>query len=267
MVALGLCGVDDLPEDVRLLEDAGKEVENSIFHLERSNKELREEDPNDKVYLEAIKQNEVALETKRARLQRIRDKISLLLSRGQSAHSCCAIFAGSPPSSGASACATSSLPSHSAGTEREHLDTFHDCSQEFLSLESRASEDRFDAPREQPQRRSPSRSGDSSPPTSSDGTTAQIRQQNCSHLAPEGDGGISRRSAGAAGGVHETWCTSRTPFPRALDHRADESGTANEGNDAACLERVSPEVVDPMFRPDSILPCSMVAVFLVRFSA
>ncbi|CBZ55633.1 conserved hypothetical protein [Neospora caninum Liverpool] len=119
MVALGLRGIDELPEDVRLLKDAEKELENSIFHLERSTTELKEEDPNDPVYAEAIKENEVALEVKQTRLRHVREKISVLMSHGQSATCCCANScpaATSPPVPPASA---PSCPPFTSATLRD----------------------------------------------------------------------------------------------------------------------------------------------------
>ncbi|KYK62542.1 hypothetical protein TGPRC2_307830 [Toxoplasma gondii TgCatPRC2] len=119
MVSLGFRGIDELPEDVRLLKDAEKELENSIFHLERSNNELMEEDPNDSVYSEAIKENEVALEVKHTRLRHVQRKIAELMSHTQTGTCCCghSVPAGS---SAAVLPASASYPPVTSETLRDH---------------------------------------------------------------------------------------------------------------------------------------------------
>ncbi|PHJ23659.1 hypothetical protein CSUI_002486 [Cystoisospora suis] len=78
LLAIGLRGDLQLPDDVRILKDAAKELENAIHHLERSNAELLQEDPNDEVYRCALEENAEALVKKRNRLRRIQEKITAL---------------------------------------------------------------------------------------------------------------------------------------------------------------------------------------------
>ncbi|SCM19465.1 conserved Plasmodium protein, unknown function [Plasmodium chabaudi adami] len=66
-----------LPDDVNILKDLEKETENSIYHLKRSNEEIKEFDPegNDKDLFLALNENKFALSRKEERLRLIRSKI------------------------------------------------------------------------------------------------------------------------------------------------------------------------------------------------
>ncbi|OEH74685.1 hypothetical protein cyc_03368 [Cyclospora cayetanensis] len=77
-ISLGL--TPELPDDLGILEDAAKEIENAISHLKRSNREIQEFDPNgeDPDLVDAIAGNVVALEKKEERLKHIRDRMVAL---------------------------------------------------------------------------------------------------------------------------------------------------------------------------------------------
>ncbi|KYO01328.1 hypothetical protein PGSY75_0719000 [Plasmodium gaboni] len=66
-----------LPDDINILKDLEKEVENSIYHLKRSNEEIKEYDPQglDKDLFLALNENKFALFRKEERLMLIRKKI------------------------------------------------------------------------------------------------------------------------------------------------------------------------------------------------
>ncbi|KJP87896.1 hypothetical protein AK88_02500 [Plasmodium fragile] len=69
-----------LPDDVNILKDLEKEIENSIYHLKRSNDEIKEFDPEgaDQDLLMALNENRFSLCRKEERLRIIKDKIQLL---------------------------------------------------------------------------------------------------------------------------------------------------------------------------------------------
>ncbi|ETB58421.1 hypothetical protein YYC_04026 [Plasmodium yoelii 17X] len=66
-----------LPDDINILKDLEKETENSIYHLKRSNEEIKEFDPegNDEDLFLALNENKFALSRKEERLRLIRSKI------------------------------------------------------------------------------------------------------------------------------------------------------------------------------------------------
>ncbi|ANQ06127.1 Uncharacterized protein PCOAH_00004700 [Plasmodium coatneyi] len=69
-----------LPDDVNILKDLEKEVENSIYHLKRSNDEIKKFDPEgaDQDLLMALNENRFSLCRKEERLRIIKDKIRIL---------------------------------------------------------------------------------------------------------------------------------------------------------------------------------------------
>ncbi|SOV75140.1 conserved Plasmodium protein, unknown function [Plasmodium sp. gorilla clade G3] len=69
-----------LPDDINILKDIEKEVENSIYHLKRSNDEIKEFDPQglDKDLFLAYNENKFALYRKEERLTLIRKKIQII---------------------------------------------------------------------------------------------------------------------------------------------------------------------------------------------
>ncbi|SOV77822.1 conserved Plasmodium protein, unknown function [Plasmodium reichenowi] len=69
-----------LPDDINILKDLEKEVENSIYHLKRSNDEIKEFDPQglDKDLFLAYNENKFALYRKEERLTLIRKKIQII---------------------------------------------------------------------------------------------------------------------------------------------------------------------------------------------
>ncbi|SPJ09621.1 conserved Plasmodium protein, unknown function [Plasmodium sp. DRC-Itaito] len=69
-----------LPDDINILKDLEKEVENSIYHLKRSNVEIKEFDPEglDKDLFLAYNENKFALYRKEERLTLIRKKIQII---------------------------------------------------------------------------------------------------------------------------------------------------------------------------------------------
>ncbi|SBT75525.1 conserved Plasmodium protein, unknown function [Plasmodium ovale] len=69
-----------LPDDVNILKDLEKEVENSIYHLKRSNEEIKQYDPDgkDKDLFLALNENKFSLNVKQERLLMIKKKIKNL---------------------------------------------------------------------------------------------------------------------------------------------------------------------------------------------
>ncbi|KAI4840731.1 hypothetical protein MKS88_000966 [Plasmodium brasilianum] len=69
-----------LPNDLNILKDLEKEVENSIYYLKRSNEEIKKYDPEGKdndLFL-ALNENKFALSRKEERLKLIKSKIQNL---------------------------------------------------------------------------------------------------------------------------------------------------------------------------------------------
>ncbi|CRH03018.1 conserved Plasmodium protein, unknown function [Plasmodium relictum] len=71
-----------IPDDIRILKDLEKEIENSIYHLKRSNEEIKEFDPlgKDNDLFLALNENKFALSRKEERLKIIKKKIQNLES-------------------------------------------------------------------------------------------------------------------------------------------------------------------------------------------
>ncbi|SBS80328.1 conserved Plasmodium protein, unknown function [Plasmodium ovale] len=71
-----------LPDDVNILKDLEKEVENSIYHLKRSNEEIKQYDPDgkDKDLFLALNENKFSLNVKEERLLMIKEKIKIVES-------------------------------------------------------------------------------------------------------------------------------------------------------------------------------------------
>ncbi|CRG93118.1 conserved Plasmodium protein, unknown function [Plasmodium gallinaceum] len=71
-----------IPDDINILKDLEKEIENSIYHLKRSNEEIKEFDPlgKDNDLFLALNENKFALSRKEERLQLIKKKIHNLES-------------------------------------------------------------------------------------------------------------------------------------------------------------------------------------------
>lgn len=74
-----------LPNDFATLQDLEKEVENSIFHLKKSNEEIKKFDPDgkDTDLLLAFNENIFALTKKERRLEMIREKMKTLGAQQQ----------------------------------------------------------------------------------------------------------------------------------------------------------------------------------------
>lgn len=74
-----------LPNDFVTLQDLEKEVENSIFHLKKSNEEIKKFDPDgkDTDLLLAFNENIFALSKKERRLEMIREKMKTLGAQQQ----------------------------------------------------------------------------------------------------------------------------------------------------------------------------------------
>ncbi|EUD65223.1 hypothetical protein C922_04352 [Plasmodium inui San Antonio 1] len=73
-----------LPDDVNILKDLEQEIQNSIYHLRRSNDEIKEFDPEgaDQDLLMALNENRFSLCRKEERLRIIQDKIQILNPHG-----------------------------------------------------------------------------------------------------------------------------------------------------------------------------------------
>ncbi|GAB64819.1 hypothetical protein PCYB_032310 [Plasmodium cynomolgi strain B] len=69
-----------LPDDVNILKDLEQEIQNSIYHLRRSNDEIKKFDPEgaDQDLLMALNENRFSLCKKEERLRIIKDKIQNL---------------------------------------------------------------------------------------------------------------------------------------------------------------------------------------------
>ncbi|KAL8269952.1 hypothetical protein Esti_006140 [Eimeria stiedai] len=115
-ISLGL--VPELPDDMGVLEDAVKEIENAISHLRRSNKEMQEFDPEgvDPDLRDAIAENLEALKKKEERLNHIRRRLAALGARKDACvhNAPAAAAAADRPMSSSSA-----PPSHGVGPAAE----------------------------------------------------------------------------------------------------------------------------------------------------
>ncbi|VUZ93590.1 conserved protein, unknown function [Plasmodium vivax] len=69
-----------LPDDVNILKDLEHELQNSIYHLKRSNEEIKKFDPEgaDQELLMALNENKFSLCRKEERLRIIKEKIEIL---------------------------------------------------------------------------------------------------------------------------------------------------------------------------------------------